>query len=80
MYEKYFQALLDEGCNTRMGLKKAMITWTVYWHDTFKNIFWSGEAVFRMGGFVDYYIFSTKQEQIPVLLLSKMQIFFKVTV
>ena len=47
------QALSAEDCDIRMEFGEMMLAWFRDWPDLLKNILWSDEAVFHIGGFVN---------------------------
>ena len=49
----YCQALSAEDCDIRMEFGEMMLAWLRDWPDLLKNILWSDEAVFHIGGFVN---------------------------
>lgn len=49
----YCQSLSDEDCDIRMEFGEIMLAWHEEWPNLFRNILWSDEAVFHVGGFVN---------------------------
>ncbi|XP_076028935.1 uncharacterized protein LOC143017855 [Oratosquilla oratoria] len=49
----YCQTLSAEDCDIRVEFGEMMLAWYEDWSDLFKNILWSDEAVFHIGGFVN---------------------------
>jgi hypothetical protein len=49
----YCQSLSDEDCDIRMEFGEIMLAWHEEWPHLFRNILWSGEAAFHVGGFAN---------------------------
>ena len=71
---RYYQALFSEDCDFDMELAKMMQAGYKDWPALIKNILWSDEAVFHIGGLSTLTTFTTGQKKIPVLFQKNFRI------
>ncbi len=76
----YCQALSTEDCDIRMAFGEVILAWYEDWSDLFKNILWSDEAVFHIGGSVNRHNCHYWTGEDPRIISEKMQNRPKVTV
>lgn len=74
------QTLSTEDCDIRIEFVEVMLAWYEDWSDLFKNILWSAEAVFYIGGSVNRHKCHYWAEVDPHIISEKMQNRPKVTV
>lgn len=76
----YCQSLSAEDCDIRMEFGENMLALYEEWSDLFKNILWSDEAVFHIGGFVKRHNCHYWAGEDPFVMSAKMQNLPNVTV
>lgn len=76
----YVQELHVEDCDTRMRYGENMLSWHQEWPQLFKNVLWSDEAVFHVGGFVNRHNSHYWTSADPQVTVEKAQSRPKVTV
>lgn len=67
------QELSLEDCDRRMEYGEIMLSWHSDWPDVFRNIIWSDEAVFHVGGFVNRHNCHYWAETNPGMTIEKSQ-------
>lgn len=69
----YCQSLSDEDCDMRMEFGEIMLAWHEEWPHLFRNILWSDEAVFHVGGFVNRHNCHYWAGEDPMMTVEKQQ-------